>query len=136
MTKKNNSNFTTNLLDEEEEDDEYKQQEQAECSTTNSKTIPFPFLPLYSQYGFGQRLKNTIPFSKLFFSNNIQPLNYNSNINNKIINKSTEIIHDKDQCMFLLKLDSKGRTGKLTKKKKKKIPGVKYHICISIFNKL
>ncbi|KAL7313002.1 hypothetical protein PS15m_008704 [Mucor circinelloides] len=98
-TKPKNDLTIANLLDED--------QPPAECSTiaAQNTAIPFPFLPLYSQYSFAQRLKSTIPFSKLFFSNNIKPLNQT-----KAAAKHPEITHDKDQCMFLLKLDAQGRT--------------------------
>lgn len=99
-TKPKNDLTIANLLDED--------QPPAECSTiaAQNTAVPFPFLPLYSQYSFAQRLKSTIPFSKLFFSNNIKPLNQT-----KAAAEHPEITHDKDQCMFLLKLDAQGRTG-------------------------
>ncbi|KAL9555872.1 hypothetical protein MBANPS3_002154 [Mucor bainieri] len=92
------------LLDED-------QPQQAECSTRaasaapNNTAIPFPFLPLYSQYSFAQRLKSTIPFSKLFFSNHIKPLPQT-----KAAAKQPAIQHDQEQCMFLVELDTQGRT--------------------------
>ncbi|OAC99153.1 hypothetical protein MUCCIDRAFT_114331 [Mucor lusitanicus CBS 277.49] len=94
----------TNLPDKD-------QPQQAECSTVaaaaaaNNTAVPFPFLPLYSQYSFAQRLRSTIPFSKLFFSNNIKPLHPT-----KMAAKQPAILHDKEQCMFSLKLDDQGRT--------------------------
>lgn len=69
----------------------------------------FPFL----QYSFGQRLKNSSlppPFSKLFFTSNTK---YNMlEQQHKIPNDPFQVIHDPELCMFLIKLDSKGSTGK------------------------
>ncbi|KAI8647233.1 hypothetical protein BD408DRAFT_169294 [Parasitella parasitica] len=107
MTTKDKHDLTVDSLDE---DQGYEHQQQAECSATtaHSAVVPFPFLPLYSQFSFAQRFKNTMPFSKLFFSNNIKPLASSSSDSiNRAIRKNHDVIHDKEQCMFLLELDSK-----------------------------
>lgn len=78
---------------------------------TQDTSTPFPFL----QYSFGQRLKTSLPppFSKLFFTSNIK---YNmleqQQQQHKIPNDPFQVIHDPELCMFLIKLDSKGSTGK------------------------
>lgn len=100
---------TTHSLDQD-------QPQHAECSTiaaaaaaaraANNTAIPLPFLPLYSQYSFAQRLKSTIPFSKLLFSNNIKPL-----CQAKMSADQPAILHDTEQCMFLMRLDDQGRAG-------------------------
>lgn len=86
----------------------------------NSTTIPtsFSFLPL--QYSFGHKLKSTSilpPFSKLFFTGNTKHML--STHNNLTTHEEYSVIHDQELCMFYIKLDSKGTTGKKERKKKK-----------------
>lgn len=69
-------------------------------------TSTFPFL----QYSFGQRLKTSNlppPFSKLFFTSNTK-----FNMLEQPVNDTFRIIHDQELCMFSIKLDAKGTTGK------------------------
>lgn len=96
-------------------------------------SVPYPFMPLYSHYSLRQRLKSTLPFSKLFFSSPcstssiqdtlIKSITTNNHTENHSSNNKTHstakqlshypIIHDQKRCMFLMELDSKGRTGKI-----------------------
>jgi hypothetical protein len=115
---------TRNHLEQLDEDQDEIVQEQPTQQTVHTG---YPFMPLYSHYSLGQRLKSTLPFSKLFFpssaSSHIQDTliksitsnkhteNHSSSSNNSKTMSYT-IKHDKEQCMFLIKLDSKGRTGK------------------------
>jgi hypothetical protein len=80
-----------------------------------SKGLPFPFLPLYSQYTFGQGLKTALPFSKLFLAAGTTVKGSPEKVEPKQSKEEHQIVHDKEQYMFRVILDEKGKSGKYNK---------------------
>jgi hypothetical protein len=138
-------------LDEAEEQEEIVQEQPTQQTIVHNNNGPYPFMPLYSHYSLGQRLKSTLPFSKLFFSSacsassssiiqdtlikSITTSNHTENHSSSSNDQSTEnhpIIHDKKKCMFLMKLDSKGRLGKKKDSKKRRGGKLKFHCSRSL----